>query len=54
MQLERLNDFSDKLRSWCLDDDPVCALGLDVDAHESYFDLYSTEAGEWVQSKLTL
>ncbi|KAI7788707.1 hypothetical protein LA080_008597 [Diaporthe eres] len=53
-QLERLNVFSTKLRSWCLADDPVCALGNDGAAHTSYFTLFSEEAGAWVQTKLTL
>ncbi|PSR82330.1 Alpha/Beta hydrolase protein [Coniella lustricola] len=53
-QLERLNEFSDLLQSWCLDDDPVCALGDDDSAHTSYFDLFSQDAGDWVLAKLTL
>lgn len=53
-QLDRFNEYSDKVRSWCLIDDPVCARGDDVNAHSTYFDLFTEEAAEWVQSKLTL
>lgn len=53
-QLERFNAYSDVLQSWCLTEDPVCALGDDVSAHLSYFDIFSQAAGDWVLAKLTL
>lgn len=53
-QLERLNKYSDLLQSWCLENDPVCAGGDDIDAHLSYFDLFSEAARTWVLGKLTL
>lgn len=46
--------YSDLLQSWCLDEDPVCALGDDINAHLSYFDIFSEVAGDWVLEKLTL
>lgn len=53
-QLERLNEYSDVLQSWCLAEDPVCAQGNDGNAHTAYFDVFSQEAGDWVLAKLTL
>lgn len=51
-QLQSLNRFSNVLRSWCLAGDNVCAGGRDPQAHTSYFDIFSLEAGAWVKTKL--
>ncbi|PVH98965.1 carbohydrate esterase family 5 protein [Periconia macrospinosa] len=51
-QLASLNRFSNVLRSWCLSGDNVCARGTDPNAHTSYFNIFSTEAGSWVKTKL--
>ncbi|KAH6842440.1 Alpha/Beta hydrolase protein [Chaetomium sp. MPI-CAGE-AT-0009] len=51
-QLQSLNRFSNVLRSWCLAGDNVCAGGSDPQAHTSYFDVFSPEAGAWVKTKL--
>ncbi|KAH8890112.1 alpha/beta-hydrolase [Thozetella sp. PMI_491] len=51
-QLTSLNRFSNVLRSWCLVDDPVCAQGPNGTAHTSYFDVFSTEAGAWIKTKV--
>ncbi|KAL8414330.1 hypothetical protein RB594_005524, partial [Gaeumannomyces avenae] len=55
-QLQSLNRFSSVLRSWCLAGDQVCNTAgiLDPRAHTSYFDVFSTEAGAWVKTKLRL
>ncbi|RYP29757.1 hypothetical protein DL767_006578 [Monosporascus sp. MG133] len=53
MQLTSLNRFSDVLRSWCLSGDFICARGgSDPNAHTSYFNIFSMEAGSWVKTKL--
>ncbi|KLU83801.1 hypothetical protein MAPG_02852 [Magnaporthiopsis poae ATCC 64411] len=53
-QLQSLNRFSSVLRSWCLAGDTVCntAGRFDPQAHTSYFDIFSNEAGAWVKAKL--
>lgn len=51
-QLESLNRYSGKLRSWCLADDPACAQGSDIEAHTAYFDMFVEEAAAWVKTKL--
>jgi acetylxylan esterase len=51
-QLASLNRFSNVLRSWCLSGDSVCAGGRDPNAHTSYFNVFSTEAGSWAKTKL--
>ncbi|KAI1336274.1 carbohydrate esterase family 5 protein [Xylariaceae sp. FL0016] len=51
-QLSSLNKWSSVLRSWCLSGDPVCAGGSDINAHTSYFNVFSDEAGAWVKTKL--
>jgi acetylxylan esterase len=52
MQLASLNRFSNVLRSWCLSGDNVCAGGRDPNAHTSYFNVFSGEAGAWAKTKL--
>ncbi|KAK2803379.1 hypothetical protein FQN50_007038 [Emmonsiellopsis sp. PD_5] len=53
-QLDSLNKWTSKLRSWCVSGDPVCAGGDDESAHVSYFepDGVMDEAAEWVREKL--
>ncbi|KAG5768604.1 hypothetical protein H9Q72_003916 [Fusarium xylarioides] len=49
-QLTALNRYSNKIRSWCLAGDNVCAQGTDPSAHTSYFTVFSQEAGAWVKT----
>lgn len=51
--LERLNRYTDVLRSYCAAGDPVCAGGDVVAEHLNYFELYTDEASTWVLNKLT-
>ena len=55
-QLARMNMFSEYLRDYCDETDPVCALegpGPFVIAnHLNYFDRYTGDASAWVKSKL--
>ncbi|RBR14510.1 hypothetical protein FVER53590_03351 [Fusarium verticillioides] len=51
-QLTSLNRYSNKIRSWCLAGDNVCAQGTDPGAHTSYFNVFSREAGAWVKTKV--
>ncbi|EOA87686.1 carbohydrate esterase family 5 protein [Exserohilum turcica Et28A] len=51
--LERLNRYSDVLRSYCAAGDPVCASGNVVADHLNYFELYTDAASTWVLNKLT-
>ncbi|KAJ9150263.1 hypothetical protein NKR23_g3650 [Pleurostoma richardsiae] len=48
-QLASLNRFAGVLRAYCVSTDPECALGDDIETHLNYFDIYSDDAGTWVQ-----
>ncbi|KAK1598181.1 cutinase [Colletotrichum navitas] len=48
-QLAGLMAFSKVARSYCADSDPICAGGNTVANHLNYFDIYSGDAGKWVQ-----
>ncbi|GKT47384.1 acetylxylan esterase 2 [Colletotrichum spaethianum] len=48
-QLAGLMAFSSVMRSYCVDSDPICASGNNASNHLNYFDIYSTDAGKWVQ-----
>lgn len=54
--LERMNKFSNVLRSYCDAADPVCAEKgpgpFWVENHLNYFDRYSDDAGGWTKWKL--
>jgi hypothetical protein len=54
--LDRLNKFSDVLRSYCDESDPVCAAGgpgpFVTENHLNYFDRYTDEAAGWVKGLL--
>ncbi|POS74075.1 cutinase [Diaporthe helianthi] len=54
--LEHLNAFSSLLRSYCNGGDSLCAYGdgsrpMEDGAHTNYFDLYSGDAGNFIQDK---
>lgn len=54
--LEHLNAFSSVLRSYCNGGDSLCAYGdgtrpMEDGAHTNYFDLYSGDAGSFIQEK---
>lgn len=46
--LSKLNVFSSILRSYCDDDDPVCASGFDLDVHYANVDTYMDDAVNFV------
>ncbi|OHF02246.1 cutinase [Colletotrichum orchidophilum] len=48
-QLAGMRAFSSVMRSYCVDSDPICAGGNTAANHLSYFDVYSSDAGKWVQ-----
>ncbi|EFQ30654.1 cutinase [Colletotrichum graminicola] len=48
-QLAGLMAFSKVARSYCADSDPICAGGKTAANHLNYFDIYSGDAGKWVQ-----
>ncbi|TDZ54919.1 hypothetical protein CTRI78_v005862 [Colletotrichum trifolii] len=48
-QLAGMARYADVLRSYCVDSDPICAGGDTSANHLNYFDIYSTDAGKWVQ-----
>ncbi|TEA19415.1 Acetylxylan esterase 2 [Colletotrichum sidae] len=48
-QLAGMAQYADVLRSYCVDSDPICAGGDTSANHLNYFDIYSTDAGKWVQ-----
>ncbi|KAJ0159701.1 Acetylxylan esterase 2 [Colletotrichum tanaceti] len=48
-QLAGMRAFADVTRSYCASSDPVCSGGNSEANHLNYFDIYSDEAGKWVQ-----
>lgn len=46
--LAKLNEFSSILRSYCDDNDPFCARGLDLSVHEGTVDKYMDDAVNFV------
>ncbi|OBR12619.1 Cutinase [Colletotrichum higginsianum IMI 349063] len=48
-QLAGMRAFANVTRSYCVDSDPICAGGDTAANHLNYFDIYSGEAGKWVQ-----
>ncbi|OLN81210.1 Acetylxylan esterase 6 [Colletotrichum chlorophyti] len=48
-QLAGMRAFAGVLRSYCVDSDPICAGGDTSANHLNYFDIYSEDAGKWVQ-----
>ncbi|CAH0045536.1 unnamed protein product [Clonostachys solani] len=53
-RLAGLNKFASVLRDYCVASDPICAGGDVVANHLNYFDIYSTNAANWVVEKLGL
>ncbi|CAI6098699.1 unnamed protein product [Clonostachys chloroleuca] len=53
-RLAGLNKFASVLRDYCVASDPICAGGDIVANHLNYFDIYSTNAADWVVEKLGL
>ncbi|KAI0021670.1 carbohydrate esterase family 5 protein [Xylariomycetidae sp. FL0641] len=47
-----LDAWADILKSWCSEDDPVCAQGGDINAHTAYFDLFTDAAAEFIVAQL--
>ncbi|CAJ2500849.1 Uu.00g037020.m01.CDS01 [Anthostomella pinea] len=47
-----LNQWPQKLHSWCLSGEPVRAGGSDYNAHASYSQIYTAKAAAWVKTKL--
>lgn len=51
-----MNLFSDIIRDYCDESDPVCATEgpgpFVIDNHLNYFDRYTDDAAEWVAGKL--
>lgn len=54
--ITRMDQFSNVLRDYCHEADPICAAAgpgpFDVNEHLNYFELYTDEAGGWVKAKL--
>ncbi|KAL1849970.1 hypothetical protein Plec18167_008329 [Paecilomyces lecythidis] len=50
--LDALDQYANKIRSYCEESDPVCANGTDIQTHLSYFDYYTGDAISWVVSTL--
>ncbi|KAF2732647.1 alpha/beta-hydrolase [Polyplosphaeria fusca] len=49
--LDGLDQYSDILRTWCNEGDPICAVGsepMDVANHLNYFERYNDEASQWI------
>jgi hypothetical protein len=56
-QLAALDTYSDILRDWCLQTDPICTANQSngfTAAHLSYYNIYPDAAAEWIKSVASL
>lgn len=51
-QLANLDDYVDVLHAYCVETDPICAGGEDVQTHLNYFDVFTDDAAAWVQEQV--
>jgi hypothetical protein len=51
-QLVNLNKYTNVWHDYCVATDQVCAGGWDMPHHDSYFDIFSDTAAEWVQKQV--
>ncbi|KAM5354265.1 hypothetical protein ACJ41O_000915 [Fusarium nematophilum] len=51
-QLANLAKYGDVLRNYCVETDPICAQGDEVETHLNYFDVFTDEAAGWVKERI--
>ncbi|KAM0430429.1 hypothetical protein ACHAPT_005775 [Fusarium lateritium] len=51
-QLVNLAKYGDVLRNYCVETDPICAQGDEVETHLNYFDVFTDDVAGWVKEKV--
>lgn len=51
-QLANLASYGDVFRNYCVETDPICAQGEEVQTHLNYFDIYSNQVAAWVKERV--
>ncbi|KAF5724369.1 acetylxylan esterase 2 [Fusarium mundagurra] len=50
--LENLASYGDVFRNYCVETDPICAQGDEVETHLNYFDVFTDDVAEWVKERV--
>ncbi|KAF5531739.1 acetylxylan esterase 2 [Fusarium napiforme] len=50
--LENLASYGDVFRNYCVETDPICAKGDEVETHLNYFDVFTDDAAAWVKERV--
>ncbi|KAF5966262.1 acetylxylan esterase 2 [Fusarium coicis] len=50
--LENLASYGDVFRNYCVETDPICAKGDEVETHLNYFDVFTDEVAAWVKERV--
>ncbi|KAH7216475.1 Alpha/Beta hydrolase protein [Fusarium oxysporum] len=50
--LQNLASYGDVFRNYCVETDPICAQGDEVETHLNYFDVFTDDVAEWVKERV--
>ncbi|KAF5650093.1 acetylxylan esterase 2 [Fusarium tjaetaba] len=50
--LENLASYGDVFRNYCVETDPICAQGDEVETHLNYFDVFTDDVAAWVKERV--
>ncbi|KAH7480917.1 hypothetical protein FOMA001_g7687 [Fusarium oxysporum f. sp. matthiolae] len=50
--LQNLASYGDVFRNYCVETDPICAQGDEVETHLNYFDVFTDDVAEWVKERI--
>ncbi|KAF5572015.1 acetylxylan esterase 2 [Fusarium pseudoanthophilum] len=50
--LENLASYGDVFRNYCVETDPICAKGDEVETHLNYFDVFTDDVAAWVKERV--
>ncbi|KAF5241769.1 hypothetical protein FANTH_8985 [Fusarium anthophilum] len=50
--LENLASYGDVFRNYCVETDPICAQGDEVETHLNYFDVFTDDVADWVKERI--
>ncbi|KAF5679298.1 acetylxylan esterase 2 [Fusarium circinatum] len=50
--LKNLASYGDVFRNYCVETDPICAQGDEVETHLNYFDVFTDDVADWVKESV--
>ncbi|KAF5978928.1 acetylxylan esterase [Fusarium bulbicola] len=50
--LKNLASYGDVFRNYCVETDPICAQGDEVETHLNYFDVFTDDVADWVKERV--